>query len=103
MSLHMWRIRWDRVEAGSIGKPMKPTSLKKPQPNMETDMPIAVQSTVLRGKIRRRMSKGDGYLKEVEMNLARGSKKDPREKSHPKCILKMRISQMEGNRTSTAD
>lgn len=88
----MWRISWDRVEAGSIGKPVKPTCLKKPQPNKETDMPIGVQSTVLRGRIRRRMSKGDGYLKEVEMNLARGSKENPREKSHPKCILKMNFS-----------
>ena len=88
----MWRISWDRVEAGSIGKPVKPTCLKKPQPNKETDMPIGVQSTVLRGRIRRRMVKGDGYLKEVEMNLARGSKEDPREKSHPKCILKMNFS-----------
>ena len=88
----MWRISWDRVEAGSIGKPVKPTCLKKPQPNKETDMPIGVQSTVLRGRIRRRMVKGDGYLKEVEMNLARGSKENPREKSHPKCILKMNFS-----------
>lgn len=92
----MWRIRKDRVEAGSIGKPGKPTSLKKPQPNEERDVPIGVQSTVLRGRIRRRRSKGDGYLKEVEMNLARGSKEDPREKSNFKCIL-MRIFQMEEN------
>ena len=49
------------------------------------------------------MSEGDGYLKEVEMNLARGSKEDPREKSNLKCILKMRIFQMEENRTSIAD
>ena len=99
----MRRIRCDRVEAGSIGKPVKPTCLKKPQPNKETAMPIGVQSTVLRGRIRRRMSKGDEYLREVEMNLAGRSKEDPRERSHPKCILKMRIFQMEENRTSTAD
>ena len=77
--------------------------MKKPQPNEETDMPVSVQSTVLRGRIRKRMSEGDGYLKEVEMNLARGSKEDPREKSNLKCILKMRIFQMEENRTSIAD
>ena len=81
MSLYMWRIRWDRVEAGSIGKPMNPTSLKKPQPNTETDMPIGVQRTVLRGKIRRRMSKGDGYLKEVEMTWPEGPRRIP-ERNH---------------------
>lgn len=91
----MWRIRKDRVEAGSIGKPGKPTSLKKPQPNEETDVPIGVQSTVLRGRIREEGHRMD-TSREVEMNLARGSKEDPREKSNFKCIL-MRIFQMEEN------